>query len=401
MKDEIIKKFLNPKTIAVIGASNNPEKVGNILVKKLKKFKGELIPINTKEKLIEKTKTYKSILDYPKQIDLVIIAIPAKFVYKTLKQCGKKKIKNIVIITAGFSEKRHYKLTRQIIKAKKRYNLNILGPNCFGFFNPKSNIDLTFSNATPKKGSTAFISQSGALWSYASDLNLGFSGFVSLGNMIDLDFSDFIEYFIKDKSTKRIILYIEKLKEGKRFIEICKNSKKEIIVIKAGKTERGAKVTLSHTASLATDFEIYKSAFKQAKVKQKNSLTEALKLKSPEIIKEIKSKKVLIVTNAGGAGAILTDLLTQKGIEVIKIIDILGTAKSHDYKKTLEKIRTNLQIIVILTPQTMSQPEETAKIISESEHKEKIIAFFLGKKSLGNSLDILKNANVKFFTKGV
>ena len=283
-----IKQFFNPKTIALIGASENPNKVGNILINKLQNFKGEIISINNKSQIINKKIAYKTVLLYPKKIDLAIIAIPAKFVIKALKQCAKKQIKNIIIISAGFAEQKNYKLENKLIKIKNKYKLNILGPNCFGIFNPHLNLDSTFSNTTPKKGDISFISQSGALWSYASDLNIGFSGFVSIGNMCDLDFSDFIEYFNKDKSTKKIILYIEKLKQGKRFIEACKNSKKEIIVIKAGKTEQGLKAAISHTASLATDFEVYKGAFTQANVKLKESLAQALSIKKTKHFNKIK-----------------------------------------------------------------------------------------------------------------
>ena len=401
-EQEKIKEFLNPKTIALIGASNNPGKVGNILMKKLKKFKGETIPINIKEPFIVNIKSYKSILKYPEKIDLAIIAIPAKFVIKILKQCGRKKIKNIIIISAGFAEQKNYKLENRLNQIKNKYHLNILGPNCFGIFNPKLKLDTTFSNITPKKGSIAFISQSGALWSYLADLNLGFSGFVSLGNMSDLTFSDFIEYFNKDKSTKKIILYIEKLKKGKEFIQVCKNSKKEIIVVKAGKTQQGLRATISHTASLATNFEIYKGIFSQANVKIADSIENALHLKKSNLFSKIKGKKILVITNAGGAGALLIDKLSQKKFESNKVIDILGTAKAIDYNKVLEKIKEEYEkIILILTPQAMSEPEQTAEAIITSLHKNKIIALFLGNKSIKSSVKLLKNQKVPAFIGGI
>ena len=397
-----IKQFLNPKSIAVIGASKEEFKVGGILIKKLKNFKGKVIPINIKASLKGEKRAYKTVLHYPKEIDLAIIAIPARFVPKTLKQCAKKQIKNIIIISAGFSEVKNFNLEKKISKLKDKYKLNVLGPNCFGIFNPKLNLDTTFSNTTPKKGNVAFISQSGALWSYISDLDVGFSGFVSLGNMIDLDFSDFIEYFNKDKSTTKIILYIEKIKHGKKFIEACKNSKKEIIAIKAGKTEQGIKATISHTASLATDFKIYKGAFAQSNVKIKESIAQALTIKKQNILTKLKGKKTLIITNAGGAGALLVDKLSQRKFEPNKLIDILGTAKANDYRRALERIRDDYKnIIVILTPQTMSQPEETAHILSNSVHKDKIIALFLGDKSVEKAVEILKQNKIPVFTSGV
>ena len=220
--------------------------------------------------------------------------------------------------------------------------------------------------------------------------------------MIDLDFSDFIEYFNKDKSTKKIILYIEKIKQGKRFIETCKNSKKEIIVIKAGKTKQGIQATISHTASLATDFEIYKGAFSQSNVKVKEFLAQALTIPKQNILPKLKGKKTLIITNAGGAGALLVDKLSQKNFEPNKIVDLLGTATANDYRRSLERIKDDYKnIIIILTPQTMSQPEETAHILSNSIHKDKIIALFLGDKSIKSAVEILKQNKIPVFTRGV
>ena len=396
-----IKEFLHPKTIAIIGASNEKGKVGNILIKKLKNFKGKIIPINLKKNKIEDSYSYKNVKKYPHEINLAIIATPAKTTPKILKQCATKKIKNIIIISAGFAERNNFYLERKIEKIIKKKKLNVLGPNCFGIFNPELNLDSTFSKSTPKKGNIAFISQSGSLWSYIADLNIGFSGFISLGNMMDLEFSDFLEYYIKDRKTKKIICYIEKLKDGKRFIEVCRNSKKEIIVIKAGRTERGKKAAYSHTGSLATDFNVYSGAFKQAKVNVKNSLAEALNLEKQDLSKALLEKELMIITNAGGAGALITDELTEKGFHVEKIIDVLGTAKAEDYKRILDKTKIGTQILVILTPQSMSEPMKTAELINNSEHKKKIIALFLGEKSTHNATELLKKNNVKVFTRGV
>jgi acyl-CoA synthetase (NDP forming) len=397
MKQQFLKQFFNPKTIAIIGASNNINKVGNILMKKNEKFKGEIIPINRKAKNIQGIKSYKKITDYKNQIDLVAIATPAKTIPKILKQCIKKKIKNIIILSAGFSEIGNKKLENKIIHLKNKYKLNILGPNCFGIANPKKNLDLTFSNYSPKKGNTAFISQSGALGSYIIDHKIKLSAFISLGNMIDLNFTNWIEYFNNDKSTKKIICYIEQLKQGRKFIELCKNSKKEIIVVKSGKTKKGKTATVSHTGSLATDEKIYKAAFKQAKIKEQQTLAKAFKLKEEKLQKYLKGKKTLIITNAGGAGALLTDKLIGLGHEVYGPKDLLGTASGNDYKRTLHNIQKDYdQIIIILTPQKMSEPEKTAIAIIESKFKNKILAIFLGKKSMQKANTILMENKVEF-----
>ena len=396
-----LNKFFNPKKIAVIGASSNPKKVGGILVEKLKKFKGKTYYINIKNETINKQKSFSSIKKIKDKIDLAIIATPAHTVLKIIKECVIKKIKNILIISAGFSEIKNFSLEKKITKLTKENKINLLGPNCFGIVNPKLNLDLTFSNNSAKPGDTAFISQSGALWSYVSDLNIGFSGFVSLGNMADLNFCDWINYFSKDKSTKKIILYIEKIKDGKEFIKVCKKSKKEIIAIKSGKTKKGEAAAISHTGSIATNYKIYQGAFKQAKIKSTESFGKAFNLKINKF--PIKNKNAIIITNAGGAGALITDKLIENKNNLIKPpTDILGTATAKDYKKEIDKLeKQNFsgKIIIIFTPQKIENPKEIAKEIIKSKLKKNIIAFFLGEKSILESIKILKENNVKTINK--
>ena len=397
-----ITKFLNPKSIAVVGASNTQGKVGYILMEKLQKFKGNVIPVNIREKAIFGKKAYKSVLEIPKKVDLVIIATPNFTVKDILEDCGKKGIKNVIVISAGFAEVKNYRMQEEIINTIKKYKINILGPNCFGVANPYLNLDATFSNTSSKKGKIAFIAQSGALWSYLSDFpNIKFSGYISLGNMADLDFVDFIKYFDKDKNTKKIVLYIEKLKNGREFIQVCKKSKKQIIAVKAGSSKRGSKMAVSHTASLATDYSVYKGAFKQAGVKLVDSLAKAVGLKQEQIITKIKkTDKVIIITNAGGAGTLLTDYFENKNINVIKVTDLLGTATARAYKKELsKKIYKKIdKIIVILTPQKMSEPEKVAKEIIKSKYRKKIIACFLGNKSVKEAVKKLRTSDVPVFT---
>lgn len=394
--------FFNPKTIAVIGASNNPAKVGNILIRKLKKFKGNIVPVNLKEEMIENFPSYRKLKDYKHKIDLVVIATPRKTFKKILKDIKKKQIKNVIIITAGFGETGNKKEEDKIIKWGKENDINILGPNCFGFVNSKLNLDLTFSKSATKDGDTVFLSQSGALGSFIMDTDIKLRAFISLGNMIDLDFSDFIEYFNHDKKTKKIVLYIEKLKEGKRFIEVCRNSKKEIIVVKSGKTEKGKKATMSHTGSIGSDFDIYKGAFKQAKVKYSKSLSAAFGLKKENIKSKLTGKNIAIITNAGGAGVLLDDELIAEKFKVAGPKDILGTATPNDYRRALHRISKPYDnIVVIFTPQTMSNPDGVAKAIIESRWKKKIIAIFLGEKSIKKALKILKENKVTTFTRAI
>lgn len=389
-----IKTILNPKVIAVIGASENSNKVGGVLMDKLKKFKGKIIPVNINRKTINREKCYSSIIHYPKKVDLAIIAVPKTFVKKVLLDCVYRKIKNVIIISAGFSEIGDTESQEELVKIAKDNGIVLLGPNCFGVANPTKNLDLTFSNESPRKGTTAFVSQSGALGSYIMD-KIPLSAFVSLGNMSDLSFDEFIRYFSKDKNTEKIVCYIEKLKDGRKFIDACLKCKKEIIVIKAGSSIAGKEATLSHTGSLATDYNIYSGAFRQAGVTQANSIEEAFGIKTTKLnYKEIKNPT--IITNAGGAGALLTDALENNGVKLNKQpIDILGTASTEEYRKAINKTSIKNKIMVVLTPQRMSNPIEVAKMISTHKKKAQVICYFLGGKSVKKAINILKKAEVE------
>jgi acetyltransferase len=406
-------KFLNPKSVALIGASEIEGKVGGILLKKLMKSKIKVIPVNPKHTEIAGLRCYNKISDYPGQIDLAVIAIPALFVADALEECGKKGVKNIILISAGFSEIGNIRGEEQLVSIAKKYGMRILGPNCFGVCNPQKKFDTTFSVSMPEKGNIAFISQSGALWSFISDFSIsgrfGFSGFVSLGNMADLEFNEALDFFLKDKKTKSIVLYVEKLKNGKKFLQICKKSKKKIYAIKAGGTEIGREATFSHTASLASDYRIYKGMFKQAGVVLCPTCEEAFALASGKElgftkISNIKiGKRVFILTNAGGAGALMSDYLAEKGFEVVnKPLDILGTASGSDYFNSLEKLKKNEtfdSIIVVLTPQSMSEVKKTAEVIVNFKNQtgRSVVPLFLGGKSMSEANKIFQEAKIDYF----
>ncbi len=412
----MIARFLNPKSIAIIGASDHEQKVGGVLMKKLASYKGKIIPVNPGHASLFGIKCYPRILDYEGEIDLAVIAIPAEFVAAALEQCGKKGIKNVIIISAGFSETGQEAAEEKLKTIAAKHGLRFLGPNCFGVCNPAEHIDLTFSVATPEKGDVAFISQSGALWSYISDFSIGkfgFSGFASLGNMANSEFGDFIEYFCRDKSTKKIVLYIEKLKDGRKFISTCRKCakfKKSIYAVKAGASQRGQEAAFSHTASLASDYKIYNGSMKQAGVVLCESLRDAFeKATSKKLDGEPKmppadtGEKAVIITNAGGAGALISDYCEKAGIEVVeKPIDLLGTALAADYSSTFEKIKKRKDydvLICILTPQSMSEPEKTAEALLDfkEQSKKKVIAYFLGGSAVAAATDLLRKNKILCF----
>lgn len=400
-----LKKFFYPKTIAIIGASTHTEKVGGILMEKAMLSKCKLVPINPKHDKISGIKCYKSLLDYPESIDLAVIAIPKEFILSILEECVKKEIGDVVIISSGFSEMGDKKSEEEIINFVSNHGIRFVGPNCFGVFNSAANLDLTFSADIAPAGDIAFISQSGALWSYISDIGLGFSKFIGLGNMADLEFSDFIDYFSTDSETRSIILYVEKIKKGKEFMAACKlaiKKGKKIYAIKAGKSQEGARAAFSHTASLASDYEIYKGMFTQVGVELCETIEEAIAKSSGKVletkIQNINLENVDIITNAGGAGALVSDYLSSKGIKINSSRDLLGTALAKDYLQSLESTKTR-EIIVILTPQSMSEISKTAQAILDYKKisNKKIIVLFLGGRSMHGQAGFFEKNNISYF----
>ena len=317
-----MKEFFQAKTIAVIGASREPEKAGHIIFRNLLHNKNlKVIPINPNAPEIIRQKCYASVLDYKDKIDLAIIAIPSAFVVKALEQCGKKKIKSVIIISSGFSESGNFKDEQLLEKLAEKYKIRIIGPNSLGLLSPYQELNASFFRQLPQKGSLAFISQSGAIGAGILDKsikdNFGLSGFVSVGNCLSLDFSDFIEYYNKDKETKIIALYIESLKKarGARFIETCRKANKPLIVIKSGKTKLGELAAKSHTAALASEQGVYESIFKQARIIELESIRELSNFSLIYTKLGKLGKNALIVTNAGGLGVLASDVLSKSGVD--------------------------------------------------------------------------------------
>jgi len=423
----VIENFFNPKSIAVIGASNEKEKVGYALMNNLKNFKGKVFPINIKRKTILGKKAYKSVLEIKEKIGLAIIAIPAQFVKQVLEECGKKQINSVIIISAGFSEIGNVKQEQELLSIAKKYKIRIMGSNCFGTVNPYINLDTSFSLRTPKKGSIAFIAQSGALWISLVEYSMnkfGFSGYASLGNMADIDFADCIDYFNKDKNTKVILCYIEALKDGRKFLNSCKKSKKPIVVVKVGRSEAGSRAALSHTGALAGSYEIYKAAFKQGNVIISDSLTEALDKAQFLAEEHILGDKVIIVTNGGGSGVMAADLCGIKNLNVINLpkpllkelnkilpydwshnnpIDIVGSSSDKEYKNVflkLEKYKKYFDFaLVILNQQKMINTRLVAKEIINFRKRSKkgVVAILIGGKETEKASELLHKSLIPNF----
>ncbi|MBP6890729.1 CoA-binding protein [Candidatus Parcubacteria bacterium] len=428
-----LDKIFKPKTIAVIGASPVENSVGFGLIKNLsvKGHKRKIFCVNPNYQIVYGYECYKTINQIEEKVDLAIIAVKAQIVEKIVDQCIEKRVGGVIIVSAGFAEsgKDGKILQDQIAKKLKENHIPLIGPNCLGILNPLQDLNASFAPAMPKKGQIAFVSQSGALIDSVIDLalteNFGFSKIISLGNMADLDLIDFLEYLIKDKDTKVITLYIESIRDGKKFLNAAKKSRKPIIVIKAGKTSLSKEAVSTHTGSLAGDYEVYKTAFKQAEVIETDSIIEMFDIAKAISWQPAIKNGVAIVTNGGGVGILTVDYCFESGIKLPALkemtikkidkkmhpawskrnpIDVLGDADPSRYQTALNEILKQHDVygvIVIQTLQMMTNPLENAKVIIDAKEKfpnKAIICSFVGGHLIQNSIDLLEENNIPNYT---
>ncbi|MEA4812952.1 MAG: acetate--CoA ligase family protein [Anaerolineaceae bacterium] len=319
--DPILTGLLKPKTIAVIGASATPGKIGHTVVSKLIEsgYQGGIYPVNPKDPEILGLKAYASVTEIPYVVDLAVITIPARFVLDAVKQCGEKGVKGLSIITSGFSEVGDHETEDAIVRTAHEYNMRVLGPNIVGTLSNSDRMNASFAPFLPLPGKASLVSQSGALL-IAMDAStftrrIGFDKMISIGNMADVNFSDMINYLSEDPDTSCISMYIEGIKDGRSFMEEARKSSKPIVVLKSGVSAHGAAAAASHTGSLAGAARIYGSAFRQCGVTQADDLddlfdrTLALSLQ-PRMMGE----NTLILTNGGGVGVLATDAAEKYGI---------------------------------------------------------------------------------------
>jgi acetate---CoA ligase (ADP-forming) len=318
---EAIDGLLRPKSVAVIGASTQPGKIGYTVVDNMIKsgYTGKVYPINPTATEILGIKAYPTIADVPGDVDAAVITVPAKLVPQMTEECGKKGVKGLIIITSGFSESGHRDLENQIVEIARRYGTRILGPNIVGTLSNSDKLNASFAPFLPLPGKAALVSQSGALL-IALDAatytrRVGFDKLISIGNMSDVDFADTISWLNDDPNTACISLYIEGFKDGRAVIEAGKKAKKPILALKAGVSAHGAAAAASHTGSLAGAAKIYGAAFQQAGIIQCSDLnnlfdrTLAVSLQPP-----MQGDNLVIITNGGGVGVLATDAAERFGI---------------------------------------------------------------------------------------
>jgi len=431
----MLEALFNPASIAVIGASRDPAKVGHAILSNLKKYnyRGELFPVNPSGGEILGLKTYASVSDIGRHADLAVIVIPAKFVPPALRECAAAGIKSAIVISAGFKEagKEGTLLEEELRKISRELNIRILGPNCLGLINTANDMNATFAADMLPKGSIGFFSQSGAMgiaimdWAIGNEI--GFSKFISLGNKADLSEIDFIEYFMSDPDTHIILGYIEDVVDGRRFMEAAQKATrlKPIILLKSGGTEAGARAASSHTGALAGSDVAFDAAFRQTGVMRAQGVQDlfdtALSFAEGKIPA---GNGLLVVTNAGGPGIIAADAAERLGIalphmtresitamalklppnaSVFNPVDVIGDATSARYAAVLEQAVNDPNvdsILVILTPQAMTDVEKTADVIIAAAQttQKPIITSFMGEKRVRAAINALKKARVPNFS---
>ncbi|MDD3532029.1 MAG: acetate--CoA ligase family protein [Candidatus Shapirobacteria bacterium] len=428
-----LKKLFYPKSVAVIGASRNSQKIGNLIFKNLAEsdFAGQLYPINPNTQEVLGQPALASVLDLSEPVDLAIIVVPAETVAKVLTEVGQSGTKVAIIISAGFAETGPAGQEKQekLLEIGQKYHLKILGPNCLGVINPKIGLNASWGETMPKPGKIAFASQSGALAAPVIELvnesGLGFSYFASLGNKADIDETDLLEFFGQDKNTDIILTYLESFKNGPRLVSLAQKiaSKKPIIVLKAGQTTQGAKSAQSHTASLATPERVGRGIFTQANIISANSVREIISLARllTSLGKKQAGPKTAIVTNAGGPGVLATDAIVKNSLSLSCLgqktvkrlgrilpasaslnnpVDILGDADEKIYFKTSKIILADPEVdnlIIILTKQRGTNVKAIASALVKLKTNKPIIPIFMGGKSILAAKEIFQKAGFTNF----
>jgi len=433
-----LRPIFKPRSIAVIGASRSHLKIGHeaLLNTLVGGFKGKIYPVNPETTDIMGLRTYPSVVAIEDEVDLALIAVPAAFVAKVMMECAQKKVKGAIIISAGFAEigPEGKKLEDEVISIAREAKIRVIGPNTMGYKSPVDNIDASFVFGMANPGRVALISQSGALCigmiHYANAERIGLSRIISIGNKADVDDADLIEYLDQDDETDVIALYIEGIKDGRKFLETAKKCKKPIVAVKAGRSASGAAAMKTHTGSLSGSDNVYDSAFKQAHIQRAYDVEElfdcarALAYQPPA-----KGPRVGIVTNGGGAGVILSDWLEDHHLEVPELaeetkqkllqilpnitvprnpLDIIGDAGFFRYWAGGEALLEDPNIdmlIMICVHAGYARPREYAgavlKLFAEKKHLNKpIISCWVGGVEIEEVTQSLKEKNVPVYPSG-
>jgi acetate---CoA ligase (ADP-forming) len=428
---KVLDVFFRPKSIAVVGATRDVKGLGGSVLDNIIKvgFPGPVYPINPKADEIAGLKAYPSVLDVPDSVDLAVVTTPARFVPQVVEQCGKKGCRGMIIISAGFREvgAEGRKIEREMGEVAKSYGVRIIGPNVLGVVDTFAPLNATFAPSMPAQGRTAFMSQSGALLSAILDWSLGegfgFSSLVSLGNKLDVDENDMLEAWVADDNTKVILGYLEGITDGQKFIETARRvtKKKPVLIIKSGTTAAGSRAISSHTGSLAGADAAYTAAFKQSGVIRATSVQELFDLSFAFSNQPVPmGNGIAIVTNAGGPGIMASDAAERMGMKIAHLspeiteklqaalppsasahnpVDVLGDALADRYALATDLVLQDPNVhsvVVLLTPQVMTNAAETASAIAEvaKKYNKPVLTSFMGAGEVKEGLKILSANNI-------
>ena len=426
------ESFFNPQSVAIVGASRQKGKVGYEILKNIidARFEGEIFPVNPKADTIEGLKCYPDLQSIGKVPDLVIIIIPAKFVPAMMQQCVKVGVKSVIIITAGFKEvgEEGRELEKRISQIARQAGIRLIGPNCLGLIVPANKLNACFGGKLPAVGSIGYLSQSGALLTAILDManasGIGFSKLVSIGNKADVNELDLISALAQDPNTKVIAGYLESITDGDAFVREAEqiSQEKPILLVKSGGTSAGAKAASSHTGSLAGSETAYECVFERAGIIRCDSIRSQFDYAQAFAYQPLpKGKRIAVITNAGGPGIMATDAIVQQGLDFAEMseatveklaaalpaaanchnpIDVLGDALADRYETALDIVLDDPNVdavLVILTPQAMTQAAETAEAIIEITRRKPdkpVLACFMGAEKIAEATRILRKGKI-------
>ncbi|MHB0869971.1 MAG: acetate--CoA ligase alpha subunit [Chloroflexota bacterium] len=425
-EDSVLDVFFRPKSVAVVGATRDPKGLGGSVLNNILNagYGGPVFPINPKADEIAGLKAYPSVMDVPEEVDLAVVTTPARFVPQVTEECGRKGVRGMIIISAGFREigPEGRRMEREVTDTAARYGMRIIGPNVLGVVDTFAPLNATFAAVMPAKGRTAFMSQSGALMSAILDWSLGegfgFSSMVSLGNKSDVDEIDLLESWVEDENSRVILGYLEGITDGPRFIQTAKKvtKKKPVLLIKSGTTAAGQRAVSSHTGTLAGSDAAYKAAFAQCGVIRATSVQELFDYAFAFANQPVPmGNGVAVVTNAGGPGIMASDAAERLGLRIASLtpetteklqaalppqasahnpVDVLGDALADRYATATEMVLQDPNVhavLVLLTPQVMTDSTETAKAIAEvaRRYDKPVLSAFMGAGEVKEGVGIL------------
>jgi len=411
----MLESFFEPRSVAVIGASREPGKVGHDVLQNLVQhgFRGSIYPVNPKASEILGLPCYPSVREVPGEVDLAVVVVPARVTLQVIQDCAAKKVPAVIVISTGFKEsgRQGAELERALVRTARQNGMRLLGPNCLGLINTAAALNASFAAGMPERGNIAFLSQSGAfgtaILDWAIGTSIGFSKFVSVGNKADVDETDLLEAIGADSDSSVILGYVESIQDGAAFMRVARevSRKKPVVFMKSGGTSAGARAASSHTGALAGSDRAYDAAFRQSGVLRARQVADLFDWGLAFSCQGgIAGPNVAIVTNAGGPGIIATDAVERSTLRMASLgreavdalhaalppaanvynpVDVLGDARAERYGTAIRIVLADPQVhgaLIILTPQAMTEPLATARLIAEaaSGTEKPVLACFMG-----------------------